>query len=502
MVDSYLAVIDIGKTHKKVLIFDQNLNIKDSSFKIFEEYQKEGIIYEDLESMTLWITAQIRDYAQKYTIKALSVTTHGAMAVAIDQNGNPAIPPVAYTTDAGDQFREDFYQTFGSPEDLKRETCTTEIGSMVNIAKLIYFMQKKWPEKWQQVWKILNLPQYFGYLFTGKIGAEPTYVGCHTYLYNPEKRTYSSVAEKLGLRDLLPDKISNSWDVLGTISPEFHKETSLPKDCIVTMGIHDSNASLLPYLVKGFNNFILNSTGTWCVAMHPTESTGFKKEELDAFVFYNLNVYQEPVKTAIFKGGIEFEVYHKILKDINGDQDGPLYDYDLHSKIIKEKKLFILPTVEKGLGIFPQAQPKIIQDGVETSFKDLQSGKKIPEFFKDFETAMAVLNISLAIQSFCAMKMAGFDGKGKLFVEGGFRKNEAYLNILGALFPDAQIALTKMDEATAFGAAILATAALKGVAPEETSNIFDLDIRNIKTQTIPFMQEYKAEFDRLVKMNS
>ncbi|MBT4527143.1 MAG: carbohydrate kinase, partial [Deltaproteobacteria bacterium] len=342
MTESYIAVIDIGKTNKKVLIFDQDLNFIDSSFKNFDEFTEEGVIYEDLKNMTSWIKLQIKIFAEKYQIKALSVTTHGATAFAIDKTGQLAIPPVAYTTDAGDDFREEFYQVLGSQKELKKESGTAEIGSLVNIGKLIYFWQKKWPEKWKNVWKILNMPQYFGYLFTGKIGADPTYVGCHTYLYNPKKQEYSSVVKKLDILNLLPEKISKSWEVLGIISPEFQNETMLPEDCIVTMGIHDSNASLLPYLVKEFDNFVLNSTGTWCVAMHPTNTTDFSEEELEALVFYNLNIYQEPVKTSIFKGGLEFDTYMEILKRINGDREFPAFNEELYTRIIRDKNLFIL----------------------------------------------------------------------------------------------------------------------------------------------------------------
>ncbi len=502
MAPSYIAVIDIGKTNKKVLIYDLELNVVDTAFKIFNEFQDDGINYEDLDNMTLWIKQQVRLFAGQYHIKALSVTTHGATAFAIDKHGHLAIPPVAYTTNAGDEFREEFFQTFGSPQELKKETGTTEIGSLVNISKLIYFMQKKWPEKWKNVWKILNMPQYFGYLFTGKIGAEPTYIGCHTYLYNPRKQSYSSVAQKLNLSTQLPDIISKSWEILGTVSSEFQQETSLPHDCVVTLGIHDSNASLLPYLVKGFDNFVLNSTGTWCVAMHPTDTFDFRKDELDALVFYNLNAFHNPVKTSIFRGGAEYDIYRQILKEINGDQEFPAYNHERYTRIIQEKNLFILPSIDPGSGIFPNAQPQAVENGLASSLKDIQTRDQVPDFFKDFNVGMVVLNLSLAIQTYYALNMTGFDGKGTIFIEGGFRKNNDYINLLGSLYPDAKIALTKMDEATAFGAAILARAALDGVTPEKISELFDIEIKTMATQKIPFLTDYIAEFDRLIKNNT
>ena len=48
------------------------------------------------------------------------------------------------------------------------------------------------------------------------------------------------------------------------------------------MGIHDSNANFLPYLAKGYANCILNSTGTWCVAMQSGSARRLTDEEIRA----------------------------------------------------------------------------------------------------------------------------------------------------------------------------------------------------------------------------
>jgi sugar (pentulose or hexulose) kinase len=152
------------------------------------------------------------------------------------------------------------------------------VGSLINVGKKLFFAKKHFPQGFARIDSILNYPQYFGYLFTGKKGAEPTYVGCHTYLFDFDKKEYSSVARKLGIVEKLPPVIARSWEVLGTVTPRVAAETGLPPDCVVTMGIHDSNSSLLPYLVKGHGNFVLNSTGTWCVAMHPAAEVPFRSK--------------------------------------------------------------------------------------------------------------------------------------------------------------------------------------------------------------------------------
>ena len=86
------------------------------------------------------------------------------------------------------------------------------------------------------------------------------------------------------------------------------KELGLDELVIVTAGIHDSNASLLPYIARGSDkDFILNSTGTWCVCMHPDVSENVKSfynpDDIGKTVFFNRSALDTPVKTAIFVGG-------------------------------------------------------------------------------------------------------------------------------------------------------------------------------------------------------
>lgn len=149
--------------------------------------------------------------------------------------------------------------------------------------------------------------------------------------------------------------------------------------------------------------------------------------------------------------------------------------------------------------IFPNSEPGVVDRREKIDLEKIIVGQVIPTFFNDFDTAMAVLNISLAIQTFYALNMAGFDGTGTVFIEGGFRKNLAYLNLLGALYPEAKIALTKMEEATSFGAAILARAAFSGTPPKSTASDFEIEITPISSRPLPSLKDYIAEFDRLTR---
>jgi sugar (pentulose or hexulose) kinase len=495
----HIAVIDIGKTNKKVLIFDENLQLIDSAYQAFDEIIEGDIHLEQTTAAFTWFKKQLHSFAQTYDIACLSVTTHGATVMCIDRAGQLATPPVAYTTEASEDFRREFYETFGNREDLQRTTATAEIGSMINLGKLLFFLKKTYPTDFAKIDKILNYPQYFGYLFTGQIGADPTYMGCHSYLYDFSKKAYSDVAGKLGILDKLPAKIQKSWEVLGTVTPEISQETGLSEDCLVTMGIHDSNSSLLPYLVKGYQNFVLNSTGTWCVAMHPTDTVSFQQDELGKLVFFNLDAFFNPVKTSIFMGGLEFGTYKGILSDLHQSDRFPEFDPEIYRELIAKRECFILPSVVKGTGIFPDALPQVIENGQSYSLADIQNGSRCPELFQNYERTFATLILSLVLQTKSALEMVGFDGQGTIFTEGGFRNNRAYNALLASIYPNARTATTKMAEATAFGAAILGKAALDGTSPMETASCFEIEIMDVPEKpSFPGFAEYEAEFHRLL----
>jgi sugar (pentulose or hexulose) kinase len=499
MNSSCIAVIDVGKTNKKVIVFDSSLKIVDEAYHAFEE-RVDGLLHlEDLAAMSEWFIEQLSIFAARYPIGAISVTTHGATAFCIDAAGQLALPPVAYTTQTPPAFADEFFHRFGSRIDLQQRTATAEVGALINVGKKIFLLQQLYPQQFASTAHILFFPQYIGFVLTGCYSCEPTSLGCHTYLYDFESKNHSTVADQLGIRDKLPFPLANPWDVLGKITPQLAQRTGLSVDTCVTVGIHDSNASLLPYLVKGYKNFILNSTGTWCVAMHPTEEVRFAAEELGKLVFYNLSAFSQPVKTSIFMGGLEFETYMAILHALHGRNDYPGFNLPLYQSIITENDSFILPSVAQGTGLFPDSSPCIVEAGRVYPLDELRSGESCPPFFREFEKANAVLNLSLALQSEKALSMAGFSQSGHIFTEGGFRQNPSYNALLATLFPQAAVVRTDLAQATAFGAALLGKAALEQCTPMELGEYFDISLQSVAAGTLKGLDQYRQRFFELLQ---
>jgi len=491
--DFAIAVIDIGMTNKKVAVYDDSLRQLDARYRHFEPKMIDGLECHDLTAMEEWFLDELKQAGERFPIKAITVSTHGATFVCLDKNG-AALPCVYYTHEPGKDFHRRFYERFGPAAQLQVRTGTPAFEAMINPAKGIFFFQEQFPELFQNVNMILPYPQYWGFRFSGKTGAESTYMaGCHTYLWDQLDNKLSSIAKGLGIAQFLPDTIYKSWDILGAISADIAARTGLPPDTVVTMGIHDSNASLLPHFAKkGESGFTLNSTGTWCVMMNPVHEYGFAPDELGKVVFFNISAFGTPVKTAIFLGGQEFEAWSKILMAAHKREDRPSYDEALYRKILKKADCFLLPELTAGTGQFPGSKPGISEAGKFWSYHSIAAGTELPPCFTDYEQGFAILRISLVMQSLVALERSGVHPA--IITEGGFRKDEAYNRLLSSAFRNNKLYITNLTEATALGAAMTAKMALSGKSLAELAGDFEVNYQEIEKSDMPELLTYKEKW--------
>lgn len=494
-----VAVLDVGMTNKKVAVYDDRLRMVASASRAFPPRAVDGLEAHDLDAMEDWFLDALAGFAREHRIAAVAVATHGATAVCVGRDGKACAPAVLYTHEPGAAFHERFYALAGGREDLQARTGTPDLAALINPAKGLLFLKERYPAGWEAAETILSFPQYWGFRLTGEKGAEGTYVANHSYLWDWEKEDYSSVADALGIRGKLPSPLRRSWEVLGRISPAAAARTGLAADVVVTMGIHDSNASLLPHLAKKPGaDFVLNSTGTWCVLMHPQDRYGFEAGELGKVVFFNRSAYLQPVKTAIFLGGKEFEAWSAAIAAAGGSPDAP--GPEACAAVLDARDAFILPEAVPGSGQFPGSRARAVQFGpggrIECPLEELAAriaraarvaraaraarDGAVPPFLKDGKRAMAALEASVVAQTTVALERAGLACGAEVVVEGGFRRNADYLALLAAALPDNRVELTDIPEATALGAAMTAVAALEGTDPVALADRFEVDYARVE----------------------
>ena len=486
-----VAVIDIGKTNKKVAIYDAALNQLEHVQEAFSAAPgPDGILHEPVAAIWTWLKRQLRELHARHGFDAISVATHGATIACLDCDGELALPVVAYDHGLDDKAQQaldaGFYRLCGDPLELQAETGTCDLPLLINAAKAIYFYKSYYPDGLARTTSIVNYPQYWAHLLTGRIAAEPTFTFNHSYLHNIRTRGPSRAAQALGVADLVARRFVSPWHVVGRLHGRLQAELGLPPVRVVA-GIHDSNAALLPYLVKhASRDFVLNSTGTWCVAMHAVDGVTYAPEELGRKIIFNVDALGGFQKTSFLMGGQEYDHYHGLI----GGEHGSFDAARVNEALAAVDQAFVP-------GAFPSQFPAVSGGAVagdeQFSLSDLADGRR-PAWFADPTRAHDLLNASLAIQTTVALEATGVNPGTTIFVEGGFRNNPSYLAMLSALYPNQRVVCTSLEQATAVGAALLGWSALDNCAPTAFADRFTISEREVATPDLPNLQAYTEAF--------
>ena len=117
------------------------------------------------------------------------------------------------------------------------------------------------------------------------------------------RRPRLDLVAALGLQGRVPPLLS-AWTPFGPPSAEFAAAAGLGRDVRVLCGVHDFNASIIPYLAHWPAPFTVVSTGTWVILL----GVGLPIDGLDpkADMLANLDITARPTATGRFMGGREY----------------------------------------------------------------------------------------------------------------------------------------------------------------------------------------------------
>lgn len=139
-----------------------------------------------------------------------------------------------------------------------------------------------------------------------------------------------------------------------------------------------------------------------------------------------------------------------------------------------------------------------MEHGKVFELEQIETGEAIPEFFDDYEKALAVLNLSLAIQTKVSFDRADMTQGMNVFTEGGFSRNDSYNTLMTSFYPESNFFLTDLKEASAFGAAITAKAALEQVDVLSLGSLFSIDQRPVPKNELSGLENYYHKFISLI----
>ncbi|MBX5041916.1 carbohydrate kinase [Rhizobium lentis] len=418
-----IAVLDIGKTNAKVVVLDSETGAEAAVLKRPNIAIKTGPYpHYDIEALWSFVLDALKSLAREPGFDAISITTHGAAAALIGADGALAMPVIDYEHEYPEVIRDAYTALRPSFE----ETFSPRLAMGLNIGAQLHYQKNAFPEEFATVRAILTYAQYWAARLTGVAANELTSLGCHTDLWNPGRGTYSSLVDRLGIRDRMAP-IRSAFDVLGPVLPEIAAELGLSAPVPVYCGIHDSNASLLPHLVRREAPFAVVSTGTWVITFGVGGDLGHLDPSRDALA--NVDAYGRAVPSSRFMGGREFEILSAEI--------GPVNDEAAWAEIgpVIARGMMLLPNVAPGSGPFPGKASRWI--GAE------EAGR---------EARHASACLYLALMTDACLGLTG--AKGLVVVEGPFALNETYLKLLAALVGREVLALPG-STGTSQGAALL-----------------------------------------------
>jgi sugar (pentulose or hexulose) kinase len=433
-----VAIFDIGKTNKKLFLFDEQYRIVWEKSEQFAEIPDEdGDLCEDVNGLRNWVTTSLAEVMAlpEFSVKAINFSTYGASLVYIDKDGQPLAPLYSYLKAYPAPLLRQFFDTYGGEMNITRQTASPSLSSL-NSGLQLYRFKHEQPEPYTKLAFALHLPQYVSYLVTGWPVSDLTSVGCHTMLWDFDRQAYHKWVTDEGLDAHLAPIVPSDSAQLMTV------DTATVQ---VGVGLHDSSSALIPYLASFQEPFVLISTGTWCVSMNPFNNRPLTPEELQYDCLNFMHYKGQPVKAARLFAGYEHEQQTKRLAEQFGV---PTDQY----KRVAYKPEIIEQLRQRASQVTTGADARGDQ---LLSMKGSLFGQRDPAEFTSYDEAYHQLMLDIMAQQLIStnLVLAGSPVK-RIFVDGGFGKNPIYMNLLATAFPDIEVYAASVAQASALGAAL------------------------------------------------
>ena len=424
------AIFDVGKTNKKLLIFDEAHQLLEEQQQVcLETIDDDGFPCETLERLSHWVLGhwqQLRQHPH-YQLKGVNFTAYGASLVHLDAEGQPVAPLYNYLKPLPAEIAAQFDAGLGeSAANFAATTSSPRLG-MLNSGLQLYWLKHAKPQLFARIRISLHLPQYLSYLLTGEKFSDYTSVGCHTALWDFARHDYHAWVRREGfdrlLAPLLQDPVAA---VVGGV--------------LVGTGLHDSSAALLPYLSQHAEPFLLVSTGTWAVTFNPFNAQALTPELLRRDCLSYLSPAGRAVPAARVFLGREHD--YQVARIANHFHIEPPF----RSEFFKSLRQLTPPDPAAapfrpwclhGTGPRPE-QP--------AESWDLSGFRSAPDAYQHLVRGLVAIlaeSIDLVRQDELVM-----------YLDGGFARNPLFRQALAAHYPQVAIRTLEVPQATALGALI------------------------------------------------
>jgi L-fuculokinase len=424
------AVFDVGKSNLRLSAVD------DRGVAIATIERQNGVDsggpypHFDADALYAWLLDGLATLARDFEVRSVVPVTHGACAALVDDDG--LVLPIMDYEFRGVADVDSDYDAIA--RDFAR-TASPRLPAGLNLGRQLFWQQRQFPREFSRA-TILPYPQYWAARLSGVRAWEPTSLGCHTDLWEPQLNDFSPFAKTMRWHSQFGRRVS-AWTSLGSPLPEVVSATGLSSECTILAGIHDSNASYLAHRATREEPFCVISTGTWIVVMAHGSPLDVLREELDTLA--NVDAFGEPVATARFMGGREYAAIcaadDRLIEPSNSDLDTVL-----------ESAALAVPSFADQGGPFREHAGQIVGNAPDAPHH---------------RAALAAMYCAL-MTDYC---LTMIDGRGDIIIEGPFAANDAFASALAALRAPQPVFRSRDETGTLRGAVALSMLA-HGKNPE------------------------------------
>ena len=384
----------------------------------------------DADALYAWLLEGLATLARDFRIHTVVPVTHGACAALVDSDGL-VLPIMDYEFRGVCDIDADYDAV---ARDFAR-TASPKLPAGLNLGRQLFWQQRQYPPEFSRA-TILPYPQYWASRLCGVRAWEPTSLGCHTDLWEPQSGDFSSFAKTMGWDARFGRRVS-AWTPLGSLLPEVAERTGLSNECLILAGIHDSNASYLAHRATREDPFCVVSTGTWIVMMAHGSPLEVLREEFDTLA--NVDAFSNPVPTARFMGGREYAA-------ICGGEVGAMQPSVGDLETILASGALALPSFADQGGPFRALTGRIVGN--------------VPDSARN-RAALAAMYCAL-MTDYC---LTMIEARGEIVLEGRLASNDAFTSALAALRAPQPVFRSPDETGTIRGAAALSSLA-RGKNPE------------------------------------
>ena len=289
------CIIDFGQSHLKFILITGKFKVARTIIckNNFKFSKKNSFFYDNVKIEKI-IKSKINILSQNFKINSLAVISHGSACFFKNSKNNIT---------NGFHFSSNFnnkklVSKYNKLLPNFNETYTPKYKNFNNLSKNLFLINNQ-----NHKLEFMTMPSYITWIFTKKNIIDPSYLSCHSFLWNFKKKRMSNFLKNISIK--IP-KMKNSGSFI-------HYDSKKIK---IYNGMHDTSAAF------SFHKIFFNDLNTVFLSTGTTFIFGkyLKKiqsiEEKSKFYYLLATNFKGAFLSKRFQGGLIYDRHRKINKKL------------------------------------------------------------------------------------------------------------------------------------------------------------------------------------------